>query len=65
MRDPAFVLFRFPIEFIRANGLKFVELGPKDSEVEVVTEIAPRDNEECEIRADKWVIEVVEGFGCL
>jgi hypothetical protein len=62
MRQLAFILFRRPIEFVGPNRLELVELGIKNSEVQVMPEINPSADEEGEIGANEGMIEVVEGF---
>jgi hypothetical protein len=62
VRDPAFVLFGFPVEFVGADSFEFIEFGPEYFEVEVMAEVDPCEDEEGEVRADEGVVEVVEGF---
>ena len=65
VRDPAFILLRLPVELIRPNGLEFVEFGIDDAQIEIVTLVDPDEDEEGEVRSDKGVVEIVEGFGGL
>jgi hypothetical protein len=65
VRDPALVLFGFPVEFVGADGFEFVEFGPEDFEVEVMAEVDPCGDEEGKVGTDEGVVEVVEGFGGL
>lgn len=63
--NPALVLLRLPVELVRPNRLELVESGPEDAEVEIVAQVEPDEDEECEIRSHQGVIQVVEDFGCL
>ena len=36
VRDPAFILFGCPVEFVGSDGLEFVELRPQNFQVEIV-----------------------------
>jgi len=58
VRDPAFELFSFPVQLIRPNSLELIKFGIQDSEVEVMAEVTPRNNEESKIWAHKRVVEV-------
>ena len=63
-RDPVrkrtLVLLSLPNNAVWADGLEFVPLSKKDAEVDVVTEVDPDDDEDAEVWADEWVVDVVE-----
>lgn len=59
------VLFRLPVQFIGTNSLELVELGEEDEYIEVVTQVYPDENKKGEVRSDKRMVEIVEGFGRL
>lgn len=60
-----FVFFGFPIEDKGADGAEFGKCSVEDGEVEVVAGVDPDGDEEGEVGAYDWVVEVVEGFGGL
>ena len=65
MRDPAFVLLRFPIELVRTDACEFGKGREEDTEVYVVAEVNPDADEEAEIGDYDGRVQVVEGFGGL
>jgi hypothetical protein len=62
LRDPAFVLLGFPVEFERPNGLEISQDGVEDREINVVTEVAPDYHEDEKVRSHKVGVDVVETF---
>jgi hypothetical protein len=54
-----------PIQLVRADSLKLVELRIEDTEVQVVAKINPGTDKETEVWPNEWMVQVVEGFGCL
>lgn len=58
-------MFGCPIQLIWADSLKLVELRIEDTEVQVVAKINPGKDEEAEVWPNEWMVQVVEGFGCL
>lgn len=65
LRDPAFVLLCFPVEFIGTNGLELGKNGVKHAEVDPVTEVAPGAHENEEVGTCDGRIKVVEDLRCL
>lgn len=67
LRDPAFVLLRFPVEDVGADGGEFAvgEQGVEDLEVEKVAEVGPDADEGDEVGDGEGGVEVVEDFGGL
>lgn len=65
MRELAFILFCFPIDFIRTDGFELVEFRVEDSEIEVMAQVNPGGDEKGKVGSYKGVIYVIEGFGCL
>lgn len=61
----AFILFGSPVQFIRANSLEFIEFGPENAEIKVMSHIYPDKDEEAEVGTDNRVVKVVQGLGCL
>lgn len=59
MREGTLKLSYGPVELVGANSLEFVELGPEDSKVEVMTKIDPHENEQGKVWAYERVVEVV------
>ena len=64
-RKVAFVLLSLPVKTVGSDGLELVELGPENTEVQIVSKINPGTNEEPEIGAYEGMVEVVEGFRSL
>jgi len=62
VREPALELSRCPVKFVWADSLKFVELGPENSKIEIVAKINPHKNEECKVWTDERVVQVVQRF---
>ena len=65
VRDVALVLLRLPVELVRADGLELVELGVEDAQIDVVTQVYPNEDEECEEWPYNGVIEIVKDLGNL
>lgn len=51
LRNPAFVLLCFPVEFVRADCAEASQGCPENVQVEVVAEVEPYTNEETKVRA--------------
>ena len=49
-------MFSFPVQFIRTDGFEFIEFRVENFEVEVMTEVDPGSDKECEVRSYKRVI---------
>ena len=65
LRDPAFVLLGFPVQFVGTDGAEFSQDGPEDVQIQVVAEVEPDADESYEVRACDGRVEVVEDFGGL
>jgi len=62
MRQRCFILSRLQIQYIRTNGLEFVELGVENLEVQVVPKIDPGTNEETKIWDYKRMVQIIQNF---
>lgn len=62
VRDPALVLLRLPVQLVGPDRLELVELRPENPEVEVVSQVAPRNHEEPEVGPHQRVVEIIECF---
>lgn len=51
LRDPAFVLLGFPVEFVGADGAEAGQSCPEDVQIQVVAEVEPNTDEEAKVWA--------------
>ena len=65
LRNPAFVLLCFPVQFVGADCAEAGQGCPEDVQVQVVAEVEPHSDEETKVRASDGRIEVVEALGAL
>lgn len=65
IRNPAFILLRFPVEVVGAYGAELGQQRPEDAQVQVVAEVDPGSDVEGVEGDDEVRVDVVEGFGDL